>query len=642
MAPTQPDRPSPFRCLLPAPWPARLALLAAAWVLGMTTVSLVSASGSDDSTANRPIKAKVAEDIVSSDTCRSCHPGNYASWHASFHRTMTQVASPATVATDMDGLKFTHHGIDYRVDRQDDKYIVRTKLANTPESAFGHPQQIVLLTGSHIIQVCWLATGDGRTLGQFPFSYLIAEKRWVPVKETFLTPPGPEEIYGKGDWNNTCMNCHVTQPLARPAGSSGTFDSQVGEFGISCEACHSGGQEHIAQNRNPLRRFALHFKGEGDPTIVNPAKLDGPRSSLVCGQCHSIWAFTNLADMTAFTTKGGQYRAGQAELDLRWIAQPHGTDHPEQRAQLAKADPHFFEDIFWPDGQIRVIGREYNGVSASPCFKGGNYSCLSCHELHPTNTDPASLDTWRRTGQLKPAMDTNQACLQCHTALKANLTAHTHHAAESPGSTCYNCHMPHSIYGLLKATRSHTISSPSVRESTEQARPNACNLCHLDKSLGWTANQLSAWYGQKPPALSDDDRHLAAGARWLLQGDARQRALVGLNMGLPDAQRAAGRDWMYPYLIFQLNDPYSAVRFGAWKSLQSLPGFADYAFDYTIDDAAQKEAQALAYRKWWFEVRKTDSSYRFETVLEPTGMFQQATFDRLLDTRDKKKITIVE
>ena len=34
---------------------------------------------------------------VTSAACRSCHPREYESWHRSYHRTMTQVVSPATV-----------------------------------------------------------------------------------------------------------------------------------------------------------------------------------------------------------------------------------------------------------------------------------------------------------------------------------------------------------------------------------------------------------------------------------------------------------------------------------------------------------------------------------------------------------------
>ena len=130
--------------------------------------------------------------------------------------------------------------------------------------------------------------------------------------------------------------------------------------------------------------------------------------------------------------------------------------------------------------------------------------------------------------------------------------------------------------------------------------------------------------------------------QWLLQGDAGQRMLVAWSMGWAPAQHASGRDWLYPYLIFELNDPYAAVRFGAWKALQTLPGFSGYAYDYTADDAQQKQALALAYQKWWQEVRNPGSTYRAQTLLLPTGLFQPDNFERLLDQRSSRKVFLVE
>src|SRR4051812_38593332 len=39
---------------------------------------------------HRPIQVRV-DGYRSSDGCRACHPSQYASWHASYHRTMTQL-----------------------------------------------------------------------------------------------------------------------------------------------------------------------------------------------------------------------------------------------------------------------------------------------------------------------------------------------------------------------------------------------------------------------------------------------------------------------------------------------------------------------------------------------------------------------
>ena len=107
-------------------------------------------------------------------------------------------------------------------------------------------------------------------------------------------------------------------------------------------------------------------------------------------------------------------------------------------------------------------------------------------------------------------MDGNDACLQCHAPLGARLAAHTKHRADSAGSSCYNCHMPYTTYGLLKTIRSHQISSPSVKVAVDTGRPNACNLCHLDTTLAWTAAYLERWYGTPQPQLGDDEQSVAA------------------------------------------------------------------------------------------------------------------------------------
>lgn len=623
-------------------WVKLFGYLALAWGVTLTATSLLTGSWQSTPPKNRPIK-QLTQEYTSSDSCQSCHPGNYASWHASFHRTMTQVASIENIATNMDGLNLSFNGTDYRVERKGPAYFVRSKPAEAPEGAFGPRVQIVLLTGSHNLQIFWTETGEGRTLGQLPFAYVVAEKKWAPMEHTFLVPPGPGQVYQNGDWNVACYNCHVTQGRQRFV-SKDKYDSQVSDFGISCEACHSGGREHIEKNRNPLRRFALHWSDGEDKTIANPGRMAGPASSLVCGQCHSIWAFKSPAVEIPWSRGGAQYRPGDKELDSRWVVQPTTTDHPEERAALLKSDPHFMNERFWGDGMVRVTGRELNGVLASPCYQGKKFSCLSCHEMHPAKTDAASLHDWAHSQQMKPEVTTNQSCLQCHPGLKTPtaLTAHTHHPAESAGSTCYNCHMPHTTYGLLRAIRSHQISNPSVRESTELGRPNACNLCHLDQPLAWTADRLSAWYGQKSPPLSADDHALSAGVQWLLKGDAEQRLLVAWSMGWAPAQKAAGHDWLYPFLAFELNDPYAAVRFASWKSLQSLPGFSGYDFDYTVADGKQKEAVALTYRKWWFEQRNPNGGYRPETLLEADGSFRQDLLDRMLQERNHRKVYLAE
>src|SRR5262249_24460250 len=154
---------------------------------------------------------------------------------------------------------------------------------------------------------------------------------------------------------------------------------------------------------------------------------------------------------------------------------------------------------------------EYNGLQASPCFRGGEFTCISCHEMHPANQQRVSLAKWADSSQLKSKMDSDDACLQSHKTFVTDISAHTHHATTSAGSRCYNCHMPHTTYGLLRGIRSHQVSSPNVQESIGYHRPNACNLCHLDQTLAWTANKLHNWYKHSIPELSSDDESIASG-----------------------------------------------------------------------------------------------------------------------------------
>jgi hypothetical protein len=246
---------------------------------------------------------------------------------------------------------------------------------------------------------------------------------------------------------------------------------------------------------------------------------------------------------------------------------------------------------------VRVTGREYNGLIESPCFKDARdpartMSCFSCHSMHQPAGDRRPAAEWAND-QITPGMAGNQACLQCHSSMAATLTTHTRHGAGSEGSSCYNCHMPFTSYGLLKTIRSHQISSPSVASTVATGRPNACNLCHLDKTLAWTGEQLTAWYGQPRQVLSSDDpsEEVSAALVWALAGDAGQRAIVAQAMGWKPAQAISGTDWMLPHLAQLLDDPYDTVRFIAGRSLRTLPEFDRFDYDFAGTADQRRDAQ---------------------------------------------------
>ena len=218
---------------------------------------------------DRPIETD-GDGYVSSDTCRPCHPHEYATWYGSYHRTMTQVADPESVVVPFDST-IEFYNREYVLERRGDEFwvdmdmpIARDVNGNLPR--FQSP--IVMTTGSHHMQLYWYASGHSRLVALLPVIYLIDEARWVPRDSVFLAPPMTEPNIGPR-WNTTCIRCHATHGKQRRFGQD-QFDTHVSELGISCQACHGPGEEHVRVNRNPVRRYSNYFDDGAEGTITQP------------------------------------------------------------------------------------------------------------------------------------------------------------------------------------------------------------------------------------------------------------------------------------------------------------------------------------------------------------------------------------
>ena len=588
------------------------------------------------SATDRPTQVADAG-YISSDACRSCHPQEYDTWHSSYHRTMTQVASPESVAPRWSGA-VEIRGETLRLERDgEDLWIALDPPAGSDQKPIR--RKIVMTTGSHHMQVFWMAVGDDRRVVQLPVLYLIHEDRWVPVNASYVVPP--ERKWSPAVWNTSCIKCHATHPRAR-FDPSGEMDTQVGEFGIACESCHGPGEGHVRENQKPWRRYMLHLFGGRDATTTHPQHLPPKRSAEVCGQCHGVLMTVNRPEeMWAWTKFGNRYRPGD-ELAITRQHFGNGVDHPAVNDFLHK-NPGYMSTLFWSDGMIRVTGREYNALIESPCFQHDDaertMTCLSCHRMHQDADDPRSMRTWADE-QLEQEMETNDACLQCHPAVGDTLVQHTRHQPGSSGSLCYNCHMPHTTYGLMGAIRSHQVDSPSVIASVETGRPNACNQCHLDKTLSWTSEYLKEWYDIPRPVLSEDERSFAASVLWTLRGDAGQRVLMGWSLGWEAARKVAGEEWILPYLATLLNDPYAAVRLVAYRSLATFSQFEDFEYDYiaTPEILASKSRQAKA--RWERSQHRTEDLK--QVLISPEGGLRDDIFERIFAERNNREVWLQE
>jgi len=507
--------------------------------------------------ADHPVQ-QARESYATSSECRACHVSQFESWQASFHRRMTQRPSEASVQARFEGT-LTLDGHELRLRREGERFLVdMPRPAWSPRASAGGriERPVVLVTGSHHYQVYWVPSGHSTFLAQLPFVWLTHEGRWMPRRSVFIAPRDElTEEFGR--WNGVCIRCHTTDghPGADP--QRNVARTTVAEFGIACEACHGPARSHVDAMRNPLRRYAAHLGIGAEKTpVVNPRNLAAVRASQICAQCHSI-NFAHEEEYRHWLKDGYRYRPGDDLTRTRTIAAERGPD----------LDPGYF----WPDGMVRVTGREYHGLRTSPCFEGGEFSCLSCHALHKPASDPRPLEEWRNA-QTRRFEDRNGLCLQCHQRLRDDEArhAHTRHAPQSAGSECVNCHMPYNVYGLGKAARQHQISVPDVARDMAAGRPNACNLCHVDRTLEWTAGYLSAWHGKPRPKLDEDQKRVAATLLHLYKGDAGQRALAVHSLGWAPARAVAGEAWAIPHLLNALDDRYEVIGLVGYRALRQF------------------------------------------------------------------------
>ncbi len=509
-------------------------------------------------------------DWTSSNTCASCHPDQHASWYRTFHRTMTQEATPASVRGAFDGREMSYQGVSARAITKDGRYFL--EYAGPPLQRF----EILRTVGSRRYQQYLAKIPDGgENYYRLPLLWHIEDERWMHLNGAFLGPDGQDYNTHLTTWNQNCIFCHNTGPepgltnwlemnerQARgervDSSRESRYRSTVAELGIACESCHGPGEEHARRNRNPFRRYLLHLGGRDDPTIVNPAKLPQQESADLCGQCHGQRTFGGQETLRTTLEEGPSFRAGER------LAEHVETVWRETRLPV-RGQEDLFERRFWADGTARLTAYEYQGLLQSPCFQAGELTCISCHSMH--DGDPR--------GQLTEAMRGPEACLSCHADIGADIPSHTLHEADSSGASCTACHMPKMVYGIMEIHRSHRIENPDPARNAATARPDACTSCHLDRSLDWAAKEVAEGWGRGDGRLAGrrDGAPLEAvdSVASLLAGDPVQRAVAARLAGRVDSPLApTERAFLIPHLITAMGDPYPAVRRFAHRSLLAI------------------------------------------------------------------------
>ena len=532
----------------------------------------------------------VDADYIDSKKCVACHSGHYASWARTYHSRMTQEARPGSVQGDFEkDNTFEYQGVAARMEHRNGSFFMTFTFPDGRVES----NRIVRTVGSRRIEQ-YVTERDGQHI-RLPVAYDLMNARWMNLNGSFFHPDGRDFSQFSSPWDANCVFCHNVKAQPNFDFKSKLFNTEVAELGIACGACHGPAAKHADEGASPFTRSVWRVTAVASKEIVNPRKLDAERSLMVCGHCHGQRIPTQIEGIRQILGQGDPYNAGE---DLGKFYQPVWRD--------TKVGDYSFANRFWANGSPRLTAYEYQGVLRSACFTKGErqnrITCLSCHSMH--EGDPK--------GQITSENRTNKPCVACHQQYEApaRLMEHTGHRADSEGSLCYNCHMPRVVYGVMSLHPTHEITVPDPQLTPSLLVPNACNQCHLDRSVNWAIKESRRlWPSRFDQARVSEDPQfdIPEGPRALYAGDALTRALMAEALaGGGPVHPDAG--WASAWLVEALRDNYPIVRFFALKGLTTLgsgtkkPEYLNPAecrealerFGRLFDDSIQRKRATLA------------------------------------------------
>jgi hypothetical protein len=528
------------------------------------------------------------DDYVGPQTCAQCHPKQHRLWSVHPHRRMNQVPSKETVRGNFNDqvlhlptgdVHFTTEADGYHVTTQRDGKVLRrwhvTRTVGTRYIQFyigtlteGPELSDSVACGEHMVPLC----------------YWFAMDRWLP--KHYFDPDGPELLQDGTPqtqgidqytdirpWTGVCLSCHNTLPYAyravhklyagfpnatvsvavgplanellptvpvRP--SLADFeqinmrlspDEHLVTLGISCESCHFGGREHA-------------FSG-------GVAKI-------------------SFVPRSPFLKLTRQRPDRVATDDRKSAATINGIC----------TQCHSGNALLFPTGCAEFNSREGLDFNLGAC--SSQMSCVHCHEPH-TAGPPEGAPT-------SPAHIA--ACIKCHAQYgdEKSAVAHGRHAATT-GVTCLDCHMPRQTLGIDSLVRTHRVAMPVEDAMVTKNLANACNLCHLDKSLRWTATELERGWGKRL-TLSVTE---ADGVEW--DRPMGEVWLTGTHTGMRRvaAETYARSPWArtkLPDLIRALNDPEPINRVMASRAVEKVWGKKLRAEDYEMTAPPNTRARQIA------------------------------------------------
>lgn len=355
---------------------------------------------------------------VGAKECRICHEENYIGWKSTFHPYKFQLASDDTVIGDFKiNNTLAVGGFTIKMFKRDGNFFITTP---------GPEKNIQTYKIKYLIGGFW----KQHYVTEFPNGELhILPAVWIAESGKWkITNYWSDTIY-----QNSCIGCHNTGVKLNYDASSNTFETTWTDFGVSCEACHGPGSEHVKAE-----------KSEKHSTIVNPAKIPDPRrAAMVCGSCHNRGSSPD----GKFGYPEGYVPGG----NMNFIFDEKPKLHPDDSAKANRQ-----QYIDW-----KKSGHAREGIN-----------CWDCHYSHQKGN----------SNKYQTKLPGSSLCRSCHQVKDKGV-----HGIHSTNN-CIGCHMPPVGKRAVKGdVHSHSFKVISPENTINAGgdinkQPNSCNACHYHKN----------------------------------------------------------------------------------------------------------------------------------------------------------------
>lgn len=408
------------------------------------------------------MEATVGLKYVGDHGCVSCHSKEVSEWKGSDHALAMMVADENSVLGDFNNTLFSYNGMMTRFFKEGEKFMVKTDS----EEGFLKTYEIAYTFGVYPLQQYMIKFPKGNVqVMDIAWDSRSKENgggRWFHIHQDDNVTAGDVLHWTGGNlnWNYMCADCHSTNLKKNYDEAKKSYHTTWDSINVSCEACHGPASKHLEWSKDQAKKFS--HKGfplsltrkikKWDSNASHKRSAFKNKEISVCAKCHSR----------------------RAQLDDDFTPGDKFDDH-----YLATM---LDEGLYFPDGKIEDEVYVYDSFLQSKMYEKG-VTCTDCHNPHTLK---------RRAGG-------DKVCFQCHEPQTYTATTHHFHKEGSSGSSCVSCHMPARTYMGVDSRNDHSFRVPRPDISVDMKEvPNACNLCHTDKSPKWATEAMQGWYGDIP------------------------------------------------------------------------------------------------------------------------------------------------